>query len=199
MTPAWKIDETKILSRDEVAAVLVDLKRKAKRSANTRQNLVIFRLATCCGLRVSEICGQRLGDLKLSIRRPYIQIRKAIAKGRRARRVPLWWDAGTLADLESWKMKRQQQAAQADDPFVCTLEAGNAGKPLIRQAVRMRFKAACRVLGPERVKELTIHHGRHSFVSHALAGGRSAGRGQGRRGSQQREHHLRLHPRGGGR
>ena len=51
MTPAWKIDETKILPRDEVAAVLVDLKRKAKRSANTRQNLVIFRLATCCIVR----------------------------------------------------------------------------------------------------------------------------------------------------
>ena len=31
----------------------------------------------------------------------------------------------------------------------------------------------CRVLGTERQAELTIHHGRHSFVSHALAGGRT--------------------------
>ena len=29
------------------------------------------------------------------------------------------------------------------------------------------------VLGGGRQEELTIHHGRHSFVSHALAGGRS--------------------------
>jgi site-specific recombinase XerD len=29
------------------------------------------------------------------------------------------------------------------------------------------------VLGSERVAELTIHSGRHSFVSHALQGGRS--------------------------
>jgi hypothetical protein len=29
------------------------------------------------------------------------------------------------------------------------------------------------VLGPERLETLTIHHGRHTFVSHALAGGRT--------------------------
>jgi integrase len=29
------------------------------------------------------------------------------------------------------------------------------------------------VLGSGRVRTLTIHHGRHTFVSHALAGGRS--------------------------
>lgn len=29
------------------------------------------------------------------------------------------------------------------------------------------------MLGAERVKTLTIHHGRHTFISQALAGGRS--------------------------
>jgi len=29
------------------------------------------------------------------------------------------------------------------------------------------------VLGDERVRTLTIHHGRHTFISHALAGGRT--------------------------
>jgi site-specific recombinase XerD len=29
------------------------------------------------------------------------------------------------------------------------------------------------VLGKARQKTLTIHHGRHTFISHALAGGRS--------------------------
>src|SRR5687767_2722833 len=32
---------------------------------------------------------------------------------------------------------------------------------------------ACRVLGAERLENLTIHHGRHTFISHALAGGRT--------------------------
>jgi integrase/recombinase XerD len=37
------------------------------------------------------------------------------------------------------------------------------------QAVR----ATCKVLGRERLAGLTIHHGRHTFISHALAGGRT--------------------------
>lgn len=169
----WKIDATQILSRSEIAEVIADLKRKAKRSINTRQNLMVFRLATCCGLRVSEIVGLNLGDLRLGIGRPYIQVRKTIAKGGKARRVPLWWDAGTLADLEAWKHERQQQGGRTSDPVVCSQQTGTMGGRLDRFNVRKRFLSSCRCLGPERVKELTIHHGRHSFVSHALAGGRS--------------------------
>ena len=98
----WKVDATKILSRSEIGAVLADTKRRGKRrsSVNTRQNLVIFRLATCCGLRASELCGLKLSHVVTGVRRPYLNVPKAIAKGRKARRVPLWWDAGTLADLE---------------------------------------------------------------------------------------------------
>jgi integrase len=36
-----------------------------------------------------------------------------------------------------------------------------------------RFVTACRVLGWDRLRTLTIHHSRHSFISHALAGGRT--------------------------
>ena len=50
---------------------------------------------------------------------------------------------------------------------------GSFGKRLDRRNARSRFIAACRVLGPDRAAEITIHHGRHSFISHALAGGRS--------------------------
>ena len=31
---------------------------------------------------------------------------------------------------------------------------------------------ACKILGLARLETLTIHHGRHTFISHALAGGR---------------------------
>ena len=173
MTPNWKIDATKVLGRAEIAAVLADLKRKAKRSVNTRQNLIIFRLATCCGLRVSEICGLRCGDVRLGIRRPYLRVRKESAKGGKARRVPLWWDQGTLADLEAWKAERKRQGASTNGFFVCAQSKTASGKPLTRQNGRKRFIAACSVLGKERQAELTIHHGRHSFCSHALAGGRT--------------------------
>jgi integrase len=32
---------------------------------------------------------------------------------------------------------------------------------------------ACKILGRERLRTLTIHHGRHTFISHALAGDRT--------------------------
>jgi integrase len=42
-----------------------------------------------------------------------------------------------------------------------------------RHTLRKRFRTACKVLGAARMESLTIHHGRHTFISHALAGGRS--------------------------
>src|SRR4029079_519385 len=44
-------------------------------------------------------------------------------------------------------------------------------RPLPRHTLRKRYRTACRVLGRERLESLTIHHGRHTFISHALAGG----------------------------
>jgi len=169
----WIVNETMILTRSEIADVLADLHRKARRSLNTRQNLVIFRLATCCGLRVSELVGLSLADICIGVPKPYIRVRKAIAKLGKPRRVPLWWDAGTLADIEAWKAERVEQGAAAGEPFVCSLARGSAGKRLDRRNARNRFKAACAVLGKERQRQLTIHNGRHSFVSHALHAGRS--------------------------
>jgi len=46
-------------------------------------------------LRVSEIARLGVGDVDVDA-----------AKGRRPRRVPLWWDAGTLADIAAWKAQR---------------------------------------------------------------------------------------------
>jgi integrase len=54
------VDASKILTRRELAVALADLASKAPRSRNTRMNLILVRLACCCGLRVSEIAGLRL-------------------------------------------------------------------------------------------------------------------------------------------
>lgn len=175
-----KVNSLKILTGDEVRAVLADLKRK-RRSVNTRQNLVVFRLATCCGLRVSEVVGLKMANVKLGSQRPHIEVPAAIAKRKKARTVPLWWDAGTLADLDQWKRERTARGAKPGDPFVCSQSGGtnsrtgapSLGKPLSDRNAQARFKTAIRCLGPERVASLSIHCGRHSFVSHALAGGRN--------------------------
>jgi len=170
---AWRVDPTRILTRSEITAVLGDLRRRGRRSINARMNLAIFRLATCCGLRASEIAGLRVGDVRVSLSRPYLYVPKAIAKGGRARRAPLWWDAATLADLGAWRRERTGHGAGKTDPFVCAQSKSALGRPLRRQNIRSRFIRACKVLGEERTATLTVHDGRHSFVSHALAGGRT--------------------------
>jgi len=169
---AKPIDSVKILTRSEIAAVVADLKRK-RRSPNTRQNLVIFRLATCAGLRVSEIVGLNMSNLKLGSSRPYIEVPGAIAKRKKPRRVPLWWDRVTLLDLQAWKAERQAQGAGPNDSFVCSQAKGTRGKRLSARNAQARFKKCIKPLGPERVAVLSIHSGRHSFCSHALAGGRT--------------------------
>jgi integrase/recombinase XerD len=167
------IDPTRILTRGELATVLADVKRMAPRSANARRNLIIVRLACCCGLRVSEIAGLQLDDVVVDVPRPHLRLRRETTKGKRPRMVPLWWDSGTLADLMSWKTERLQQGAGGHDPFVCSVQAHRRGEALQRAAIRRRFLSACWVLGKARLRTLTIHHGRHTFISHALAGGRT--------------------------
>jgi len=167
------VDVTKILTRRELAAVMADLNRKVSRSKNTRLNLVIFRLACCCGLRASEIAQLQIGDVRVELARPHLRIRRGAAKGGRARTVPLWWDAGTLADLAAWQANRIAVGGEPSAPLIISLLPGREAKTFSRHTLRKRFRTACKVLGPERLASLTIHHGRHTFLSHALAGGRT--------------------------
>ena len=172
-TSSIRVDATKILSRRELAAVLADLSHNAPRSRNTWLNMILVRLACCCGLRVSEIAGLRISDIRVEPSRPHIRIRRGASKGGRSRVVPLWWDSGTLADLAKWKAERLRLGAAPEMPFVASLRLGRPTKLLSRHTLRRRFRTACKVLGRERLETLTIHHGRHTFISHALAFGRS--------------------------
>ena len=167
------IDSTKILTRREIGVVLADLKRKALRSPNTRLNLILFRLAACCGLRASEIANLQMDDVRTELARPHLRIRTGASKGGRSRIVPLWWDAGTLADLAAWRTDRLAKNAQPTEPFVASLRPGRTCRTFSRHTLRKRFRTACKALGPARLATLTIHHGRHTFISHALAGGRT--------------------------
>jgi integrase len=169
--PSMRIEQTQILTRRELATILRHGQTES-RSANGWRNHIIVRLACCCGLRVSEIAGLQLDDVVVDVPRPHLRLRRG-AKGERPRVVPLWWDAGALADLIAWKAERIRQGASGADHFICSVQAHRRGLPLQRHAIRRRFLSACWVLGAARSQSLTIHHGRHTFVSHALAGGRS--------------------------
>jgi integrase len=126
----WNLDQTRLLTRRELAAVLADLALRAARSANVHRNLVIVRLACCCGLRVSEIANLQLDDVVVDVTRPHLRLRRGTTKGGASRRVPLWWDAGTLADLQGWKNKRVGDRATEHAPFVCSVQAHRRGLPL---------------------------------------------------------------------
>ena len=120
----------------------------------------------------------RFTDLVLSGARPCILVRKDNTKGRldkrRARKVPLWWDAGTLEDILGWVEFRKKMGAKANDPVVCGVSTVNYGKPLTGLLLATRWKTAIRCLGPERVHQLSIHCGRHSFCSLSKAAGHSS-------------------------
>ncbi len=57
--------------------------------------------------------------------------------------------------------------------YIVSLGPPLAGTSLSQLTLRKRFRTACKVLGHERLTSLTIHHGRHTFISHALAGGKT--------------------------
>ena len=80
-------------------------------------------------LRSSEISGLKLQDVAIGIERPYLYLPGSITKGNK-RIVPLWWDTGTLKDISIWKAKREQQGANPNDYFVCTLSKSAYSKRL---------------------------------------------------------------------
>ncbi|MDZ4657561.1 MAG: site-specific integrase [Bythopirellula sp.] len=168
-----RADATKILTKRETASVLADLRHKALRSKNARLNLVIFRLTACCGLRASEIAQLQMADVRLELPRPHLRIRASAAKGGKPRTVPLWWDRGTYEDIAEWWEDRLVRGAKTTDWFICSWQSGREELKFSRHTLRKRFRTACKVLGKERLTTLTIHHGRHTFISHALAGRRT--------------------------
>ena len=131
----------------------------------------LLRLANAA--RASEIAKLQVGDMRTEVARSHIRIRTGASKGGRPRAVPLWWDAGTLEDLAAWKADRVRSDAEYNEPFLASLIPGRVVKTFSRNTLRKRFRTACKVLGAARLEGLTIHHGRHTFISHALAGGRT--------------------------
>jgi site-specific recombinase XerD len=166
----WTVDASRILSQDEIDRTWAALTTKMSDSKTAIANRVIFALATYCGLRVSEIIAITLDDAALDRAEPAIYIRAAIAKGHKARIVPIW-SVKALHALREWKGMRRTMGAVGSDTLVCSLATDALGKSLDRQNCRMRFKTACSCLGEDRTAHLTIHDGRHTMASMSLAKG----------------------------
>jgi integrase len=86
-------------------------------------------------------------------------------------RLKYWWSAGLIeTQVLDWL------EPDGDGKRVLIERSGfelyRAAIHMSRHTLQKRFKTACKVLGLARLETLTIHHGRHTFISHALAGGR---------------------------
>lgn len=154
----WAPDATRILSIDEVRAVLARLKRYKSFAGRRRE--IVFRLATCCGLRVTEIRELNVGDCYLNDLTSGVKVRTALKRGK-VRTIPLHRDRDTYEALCCFIQGRLQAGAGLADPLLIT----RTGQRVHRTHLRQIFKQACRPLGPERVRQLTIHSGRHTAAS----------------------------------
>jgi integrase len=84
-----------------------------------------------------------------------------------------WFTAQSSKQSRARRSDTPTQGTRRDDPFICSLQTPTLGEPLNRPVHRRRFHTACRVLGWDRLRNLTIHLGRYSFINHVLACGRT--------------------------
>ena len=112
------------------------------------------------GLRVSELCGLRIGDLELEAR-----VCRVTGKGRRQRLALLGDPAvARLSRYLEEVRPRWAKHAASDAVFV-----SRRGAPMTRQAVWYRIRHHALAAGIER--RITPHMLRHSFATHLLEGG----------------------------
>ena len=168
--------EERVLAEREIFTVLDDLTKRAKRSIESKQLLVIFRLSCCCGLRPGEISSLHLRDVNVDQGPPKLEVSKSrLRDGKlmtKGRIVHLDFDERTAKDIVSWRWLRYKQTnGDRFAPFICGLRPCNLGQPLDSRRLAKRWKSAIRSLGRERVKELSISAGRHSGICHFLRRG----------------------------
>ena len=164
---AWTLQKQNVMDKTEVKTVLADLKRKSKRSPNAKVNELIFRLATGCGLRASEIANLRVCDVKLGDHN-YIHVKDG--KGGKSADVMIPDDV-TILVLEQWMSRHTANGKirPSKAPFV----RKKKGMEFDRNEIAKRFKTAIKCLGPDRVKELSVHSGRHTAATLLLDDGES--------------------------
>ena len=164
---SWTVKNSKVMTQNEIDTVLADLTPKAMKSHQALIKLLIFRLTTFCGLRVTEMSLLNIEDIYLNNEQPYIRIRAETAKGKKGREVPIYSEA-TVSEVKTWLAIRATMGASKGDPLLVSVSRDSMGHRFSRQGARNRFRAACKALGEERAKSLTIHAGRHTAISQLL-------------------------------
>ena len=117
----------------------------------------ILEVLYSCGLRVSELCELRMGDLFFG--EGYIRV---IGKGDKQRLVPV---SGMARDRLQLYMERRKEERRKEE----ILFLNNRGKKLTRVMIFTIIKQAAQRAGIN--KKISPHTFRHSFATHLLEGG----------------------------
>lgn len=144
-----------VLSRQEMELVLAQPDKQDRLGCRDR---CMLELLYAAGLRVSEICALRLGQLDMQ--RGLVRV---FGKGSKERLVPLHDLMCSLLDeyVSHW---REQFHPLEDNVFV-----NRSGRGLSRQYVWKMIKKYVMLAGIQR--SISPHTFRHSFATHLLEGG----------------------------
>jgi integrase/recombinase XerD len=147
----------KVLSRDEVAALLAQPKGTSPAAFRDR---ALLETMYACGLRASEATALELRDLDLDA-----GVLRARGKGDKERLVPIGRRA--IASLEAYLGRaRPRLVGIREEP---RLFVNLRGAGLSRQGLYKIVQRHARTAGLER--RMSPHTLRHSFATHLLAGG----------------------------
>lgn len=122
----------------------------------------ILEVLYSCGLRVSELCELRMGDLFFG--EGYIRV---IGKGDKQRLVPV---SGMARDrIQLYMERRKEERRKEERRKEEILFLNNRGKKLTRVMIFTIIKQAAQRAGIN--KKISPHTFRHSFATHLLEGG----------------------------
>ena len=149
--PAKVLPDT--LSTDEIDRMIATIDDASPKGIRDK---AILEVLYSCGLRVSELCNLRLGDLFFG--EGYIRI---IGKGDKQRLVPI---SGVACErIQRYKEVRTKKTTED------TLFLNNRGTKLTRVMIFNIIKQAASLAGIN--KSISPHTLRHSFATHLLEGG----------------------------
>ncbi|MCP5518215.1 MAG: tyrosine recombinase XerC [Verrucomicrobiales bacterium] len=123
------------------------------------RDAAILETLYSCGLRISELCGLRVGDLDLVGQQVRVQ-----GKGRKERLAPIGAPA-----LEAIRLYWQALPATPGPGDPVFARAAEGGEPVYPRLVQLRLKHYLAAAGLD--PALTPHKLRHSFATHLLDAG----------------------------
>ena len=142
------------LSTEEIDRLIGSIEDSTTKGLRDR---AILEVLYSCGLRVSELCDLKLGDLFFA--EGYIRV---IGKGNKQRLVPV--SSIARSRIQLYMDVRQKEKQKEEVLFL-----NNRGKKLTRVMIFTIIKQAAQRAGID--KKISPHTFRHSFATHLLEGG----------------------------